>query len=137
MNKSEPSDVKVKDWVFLANEDLKIARVLLDEKIYHAVCFHSQQAAEKVIKAYHLKTLGRIRRIHNLVGLLDIDKKIKKEFLEIIEPIEFLDQFYAPVRYPDALPGSLPEGLPGKKEAEKALRCAQEIVDFVKKKIGA
>ena len=126
---------KAKDWFFLAEEDLKISQVLLREKIYHAVCFHSQQAAEKAIKAYHLQKLGKVRKIHSLVGFVNVNREIKEEFLEIIGEIEFLDQFYVPVRYPDALPGSLPEGLPQRKEAEKALKCAQKVLDFVKRKI--
>jgi HEPN domain-containing protein len=36
-----------------------------------------------------------------------------------------LDQFYIPTRYPDAVPGSLPEGLPQRQHAEKALEVAR------------
>ena len=46
-----------------------------------------------------------------------------------------LNQFYIPTRYPDALPGSLPEGLPNKEDTEKALQYASEIVAWIKKKL--
>lgn len=38
-----------------------------------------------------------------------------------------MDQFYIPTRYPDALAGSLPEGLPDKGDARKALDIAEDI----------
>ncbi|MBU0629484.1 MAG: hypothetical protein KKC80_01010 [Candidatus Margulisbacteria bacterium] len=39
--------------------------------------------------------------------------------------------------YPDAVVGSLPEGLPGKDQADEALQIAGEIVGFTKKRLGA
>ncbi|MBI5356440.1 HEPN domain-containing protein [Candidatus Collierbacteria bacterium] len=48
------------------------------------------------------------------------------------DQIVFLNQFYIPTRYPDALPGSLPEGLPSIEVAEKAIVHATEIVEFIK-----
>lgn len=42
-----------------------------------------------------------------------------------------LDDFYIPTRYPDALPGVLPEGLPGKAEAEEALILARAVLERV------
>lgn len=127
---------EISDWLFFVEDDLKLAEVSFNEKIYHGTCFHAQQAVEKAVKAYHLKKLGRVRKIHSLSGLLDLDLKIKEEFSDIIDKIEFLDQFYIPTRYPDAFPGSLPEGLPSEDDAQKALEYAKEIVSFVKKKLN-
>lgn len=39
-----------------------------------------------------------------------------------------LDRFYAPTRYPDAMPGTLPEGLPGKPESAEALAVATAVM---------
>jgi HEPN domain-containing protein len=44
-----------------------------------------------------------------------------------------LDRFYIPTRYPDALPGSLEEGMPRKDEAQEALDLATKVLE----KIGA
>lgn len=38
-------------------------------------------------------------------------------------------------RYPDALPGTLPEGLPNKDEVCKSLELAEEVQEFVKRKL--
>jgi HEPN domain-containing protein len=42
-----------------------------------------------------------------------------------------LDRFYIPTRYPDAIPGSLPLGLPGEVEAREALHTAQQLYDSI------
>lgn len=48
-----------------------------------------------------------------------------------------LSQFYAPTRYPDAIIGMTPTGLPNKNLALEALDNAKEILQFCKAKIGA
>jgi len=45
--------------------------------------------------------------------------------------IQLLDRFYIPTRYPDALPGSLPEGLPNRDDAAEALAVARQVLDTV------
>lgn len=126
----------LKEWLFFAEEDLKLAQIAFDGNIYHGTCFHAQQVVEKAIKAYLSSKGHRIPKIHSLTGLLDSDEKIKEEFKELIEEIEFLDQFYIPTRYPDAFPGSLLEGLPNQKDGEKALENAEKILNFVKNSIA-
>ena len=39
-----------------------------------------------------------------------------------------MDIYYIPTRYPDALPGSLTEGLPGKEEANEAIETAHALL---------
>lgn len=133
----QSTDQKIREWLFFAEEDLKLANIALEAKIFHGACFHAQQAVEKTIKAYLFKKHGKVRKIHHLTGLLDTDLNIKQEFSELMDSIEFLDQFYIPTRYPDAFPGSLPEGLPTEEDARKALDYAQQIVDFIKGKLNA
>ena len=124
-------NTKIKEWVFLANEDIRLAEVAFQAKIYHGACFHSQQAAEKAIKAYLLSKLGKTPKIHQLTGLLDTDKKTRQLFENLIEEIEFIDQFYIPTRYPDAFPGSLKENLPTEEDARKALTYTKDIYNLV------
>jgi hypothetical protein len=58
------------------------------------------------------------------------------DLLRLLEPnpfaaglgIELLDRFYLPTRYPDALPGSLPEGLPNHEDALEALAVARQVL---------
>ena len=41
------------------------------------------------------------------------------------------ERFYIPTRYPDALPGALPEGLPGREDAEEALATARQVLALI------
>jgi len=45
--------------------------------------------------------------------------------------IQLLDRFYLPTRYPDALPGNFPEGLPTRTDAEEALAVARQVLETV------
>jgi HEPN domain-containing protein len=44
-----------------------------------------------------------------------------------------LDRFYIPTRYPDALPGSLEEGLPNAQEAQEAFDIAKKLLESISK----
>lgn len=80
------------NWLEFARQDLEMAEVAFDRKIYNQTCFHCQQAVEKFLKGYL-------------------------------------------TRYPDALPGMLPEGLPEEKDAREAISFAREMMSFVMKKL--
>lgn len=124
---------EVKNWLDFAYEDLRMAELALKEKIYNQVCFHSEQCVEKVLKAIIIYS-GRIHPpSHKLVDLLTyLGKSI---FDDLKEEIILLDRFYIPTRYPDALPGSLPEGLPDEDDAKKALDTARLVLDKAKKEL--
>jgi HEPN domain-containing protein len=120
-------------WLQFAKEDMLSAQILLKERVYNQVCFHSQQAAEKILKAF-LKSQKIIPpKIHSLLELLEMCKGKNNRFNLIQKGCEYLSRFYLPVRYPDALAGTLPEGLPSREEAENSLGFAEEIVEFVEK----
>ncbi len=122
-------------WVQFAEEDFLSAKTLLNEGIYNQVCFHSQQAAEKILKAF-LKSQRIVPpRIHSLIELLEMCKEKHAEFSALQKGCEYLSRFYIPTRYPDALPGSLPDGLPNLEEAGKSLDFAREIMEFVSEKL--
>ena len=37
-------------WLVFAQQDLRGAQVMFDEKLYNLACFHAQQCAEKALK---------------------------------------------------------------------------------------
>ncbi len=122
-------------WLKFAREDMASAKALSEEKIYNQVCFHSQQAAEKMLKAY-LKFKKIIPpKIHSLLELLQICSEKDGTFSQLREACQYLSRFYLSARYPDALPGTLPKGLPNKDEARKSLELAEEVEEFVKRKL--
>jgi HEPN domain-containing protein len=58
-----------------------------------------------------------------------LGKLPKSWFADIREDLAMLDDFYIPARSPDALPGALPEGLPGQEEATQTLALARSVME--------
>lgn len=117
-------------WFEFASQDLKMAELAMEEKIYNQVCFHSQQAVEKALKGYLEKKATLPPRTHKLVDIVSLIKL--EELKNLKEELTLLDRFYIPTRYPDALPGSFPEGLPNEKDAKEALAIARKIMKIIK-----
>ena len=117
---------EVKNWLHFASEDLKVAKLTLKEEIYNQVCFHSQQCAEKAIKALILSRGIVPPKIHKLADLTNYLNK--KYFKKLIRGILSLDRYYIPTRYPDAAMGMLPSGLPTKNDAIEALNTAELVL---------
>ncbi|MFA4889349.1 MAG: HEPN domain-containing protein [Candidatus Omnitrophota bacterium] len=124
------------NWFEFAKEDSRMAEVALSEQIYNQVCFHCQQAAEKILKGYLLSRNQDVPKTHFLDELLNLCAHIDKTFEDLREYCATLDDYYIPTRYPDALPGILPEGLPNDKDALEALNFAEKIKQFVIEKAG-
>jgi HEPN domain-containing protein len=117
-------------WLLFAHQDLRMAEMAMEEGLYNQVCFHAQPCAEKAIKgllAHQRKIPPRTHRLADLLGLFEPDP-----FAEDRIEIQLLDRFYLPTRYPDALPGSLPEGLPDAGDAQEALTIAGKVLTQVK-----
>jgi HEPN domain-containing protein len=116
-------------WLAFAHEDLRMAELAITEGLYNQVCFHCQQCAEKAVKgllSYQGQILPRTHRLGDLLGLLK-----PNPLSSIASEVQLLDRFYIPTRYPDALPGTLPEGLPDADDAEEALAVVQQVISAV------
>lgn len=123
------------NWLSFADEDLRAAAATQQHQLHAIACFHAQQAAEKVIKGLILHSRGNVPKQHSLLRLAEMSQN-KPLFDNFRPQLEFLDKFYVPTRYPDAFPGTLPEGAPTATDSQKAIAVAQELVDFVKQNIG-
>lgn len=111
-----------------------MAELALNERLYNQTCFHAQQCVEKTIKAWlvhQVKTPPRTHSLTDLINLLDPNPLADMAF-----EIQLLDRFYIPTRYPDALPGSLPEGLPDRRDAEQALELARQALIRIEQSIN-
>jgi len=125
---------RFENWIKFAEEDLKMAELALKEKMYNQTCFHSQQCVEKVLKGF-IEYNGKISpHTHKLADILPLPST--DIFEDLQDAIILLDRFYVPTRYPDALPGILPEGLPGEKDAKEALQIARDVFERAKKALG-
>lgn len=119
-------------WLERAGEDLRTADVLLGVGIWNQVCFHSQQCVEKSLKAILIVENAIYPRSHNLPQLLAmLDRDKYQALFKIADAIRVLDRFYMSARYPDVIPGALPDGLPTQVEATEALTLARQVYDVV------
>ncbi len=64
----------VRQWLLKGDEDLNAAKSLLwhGETFLSTVCFHSQQAAEKYLKAFLTRHQVEFPKTHDIGELLDL-----------------------------------------------------------------
>lgn len=112
-------------WLVFAWEDLRVAERIMEDEIFNQVCFHSQQCVEKTLKGALISRDISPPRSHSITDLLSL---FPSDWLaDWRDDLTALDDYYIPTRYPDALPGSLPEGMPGHTEAKEALELAKAV----------
>ncbi len=123
------------DWLEEAEEDLESAEILLRGGQYHHSCFHSQQAAEKALKAA-LRKLHVVRTGHSVLDLLrEVSRRV--EVPEgLWDAARVLDQYYIPPRYPNAFARGSPRDYYTRAQAEEALRLARMVVGFARRVVG-
>jgi HEPN domain-containing protein len=122
---SDPSE----RWLIFARQDLRVAEIVLDEGIYNQACFHAQQCVEKALKGVLARRGLPTPRTHSITDLLSL---LPAEYVPSPrDDLGGLDDYYIPTRYPDALPGTLLDGLPGRSEAEEAIALAAALLKLV------
>ena len=128
----DPAAEYVKKWLIKANNDLKVAeneiRLPPNETVTEAICFHSQQAVEKFLKAYLITRTVEFGKTHNLEFLLELCIKQDKEFKEI--NVGNLSFYSVEVRYPDEF------YIPTLDEAKESVKIARKVKEFVLKKVN-
>ena len=117
-------------WLAFADEDLQVAELALGNSLWNQVCFHFHQCAEKSLKALMAERGGSPPRTHRLTDLLTLLEAPALD--ELADGLSSLEGFYIPTRYPDTLPTSLLEALPGKQEAKEALTAARRVSDAIR-----
>lgn len=91
-------------WFKKAENDLLVIKNNLasDEIPFDACCFHSQQAAEKYLKAYLVSKQIHFPKTHDLQSLLNLCIAINSSFNQVIAPAIRLTDYAIAPRYPDA-----------------------------------
>jgi HEPN domain-containing protein len=124
-------DDYVKKWLLKANNDLKAATSLLKmpsgEVVTEAVCFHSQQAAEKYLKAFLVAQNVEFGKTHNLEFLVELCAGQDRDFRKL--EVGNLTSYAVEVRYPDEF------YTPTLTETKKSVRLARRIKRFVLEKL--
>jgi len=120
----------IQDWIAKAQHDLTSARIILasEEGPTDTVCFHAQQAAEKILKVLLTVRSIPFSKTHDIDILLDTlnDAELDNAFREV-SPI--LTSYAVEARYP----GDYSD--PEREDALEAFRIATELFNQVRLKI--
>jgi len=115
-----------------AVEDLKTAKVLLDNNRFYAAAFFSHQAAEKALKALYIETKREIPpRTHSLIRLVR-ELGISEE--EIVDAAIDLTPEYIVARYPDAA-NEVPAKTYNRRIAEECFLRAKKVIKYCAKRL--
>jgi HEPN domain-containing protein len=122
-------------WFRTAEDDLDSAKILKDNGKHAHSCFHSQQAAEKSLKAvWYL--VDEDPWGHSIKKLIEDLESVSPDRYNEFEPLTrralILDRFYIPTRYPNGLPDITPDVAFTGEDAEECINHAQKIVDAVR-----
>ena len=119
------------DWFRQAELDFAAARDASKAGHHEWACFGAQQAAEKAVKALH-ESEGTEAWGHSVLELL---RGLKDVPDRIAEAAKALDKHYIPARYPNSHPAGAPGDLYTAAESERALRDAQVVLDYVRRRL--
>jgi HEPN domain-containing protein/predicted nucleotidyltransferase len=122
-------------WLAEAQEELEVARILLDHGKHRGACLHSQQCVEKALKALILERGKRPPRTHDIVELLN---QVAAEGYAVglsMEDAIFLGSVYRG-RYPTE-EGLLPHGEPTREDAGRSVVAADGALQSARRILGA
>jgi HEPN domain-containing protein len=123
-------------WIKKAEHDLKIAIKTKDDlEILDCTIFHTQQCAEKALKAYLAYKEKDVRKTHDLELLIKICSEIEKSFMSLFAYAVNLNPYYMEYRYPIDVAHEK-ERSPELSDVYLAIDQAKQILDFVKQKIS-
>lgn len=122
-------------WLLQAKQDLEDARYNLEGERYHIACFLSQQSAEKALKAFLYAKGEEMIWGHSVAELCKRATSHDKDLEEIRRRAATLDKYYIPTRYPNGLPGGIPSEAFEKRDADRAIEIAEEVIKVIDEKL--
>lgn len=98
----QPRRHSANSWIAKANEDIDAAELCLAEgdRLANVAAFHTQQAAEKLLKALIATAGVEPPRVHDLVELADLTTKATPNARAITTRIEAISSWAVLTRYP-------------------------------------
>jgi len=117
------------EWFNKADEDYTVAaRESKASPVFHnIVCYHAQQAAEKMLKAYLQELDIKFMKTHSLLKLLELLKTADVFMVSFQDSFAFIDDLTPDIRYPG----------PGVTEADakRALEITEKLKAYIKDKM--
>ena len=115
-----------KEWLSKAQGDFLAAEILLGQKkkqTADSVCFHSQQAAEKYLKAFLTEHRIRFPKTHDLLELRTLAVKGDPKIAQLDPHLHLLNLYSVDVRYPGTVVTT--------KEAKDAFRAVLKVKTYL------
>ena len=119
------------EWVNKADEDFIAAERLLRVRktpVYSVVCFHSQQCAEKLPKAFLQEHKQTIPKIHHLADLLTLVSQVDASFQFLSADLKVLEDYAVDFRYPG--------NIVTKGDAKTAFKAAKNVRATIRSKLN-
>jgi HEPN domain-containing protein len=127
-------EIEARRWFRQAQADLEVVRSLRASGHHAPACFHSQQAAEKALKAVLYSQGHRVVLGHSVRELSRRCEAYDSAFVGVREEAALLDQFYIPTRYPNGLPSpTIPSESYTDFQAEAAHKAAEHVLRSAEK----
>jgi len=116
-----------KQWLFKALNDLLNADNNLKSEVvpFDTVCFHCQQAAEKLLKAYLVGNGEQYPLTHDLLLILEKILPINCEVDVLRDSCAILTPYAVEIRYPDDW------YMPSEKDAKEAREAANKVLSWL------
>lgn len=117
----------VQQWLDKARKDLNAGEILLrqDFEDYENAAFHTQQAAEKFIKALLVRHQIEFPKSHDIALLRQLVARVDPRLAEKLATADPLTPYGVEFRYPGDLPSVTRE------DGKKALRLAGQARDLI------
>ena len=96
--------------------------------VYAIVCFHSQQSAEKYLKALLQEHRQPIPKIHHLIELLALVTQVEPTCQFLHSDLEILEDYAVDFRYPGILAT--------KDDAKSAYKAVKTIRAFIRQRLN-
>jgi len=116
---------ETKQWLEYADENLKSAKVLLDNKLFNPCLQNAQQAVEKMLKAVLVEFSIKFKKTHSTNELVMMLAENHLDINLAEEDRELLDSIYLPSKYP--LGGILPDFEPDEEICNNCIAIAERV----------
>jgi HEPN domain-containing protein len=125
-----------KNWILKAESDLKIGEheIIMKDPATDAICFHTQQCAEKYLKAFLIFHGKEVKRTHDIAMLIEECSEIDSDFRSLYEiNADRLTEYAVELRYSVT---DLDDLFPPIEETQEAITIAEKVKDFVLEKLN-
>lgn len=120
-----------REWIAKAEADWNSAGVLFRTRKnpdYDGVCFHTQQSAEKYLKARLVESEKSFTKTHNLIALLTLALVFEPSWSVLQPQLQALNVYAIEYRYPG--------NSASRTDAANAIKYCQEVRRIIRRSFG-